>query len=455
MLKSAIKIIGSLRCTIVLIICLIVVFLIGLVVPQKLLLGKMLYLSWKRSSPGLVGVLETLGMTDIYSAPYTLMIWGLFFLNLLVVISKRIPLVWKRCTEVEVRDLDPNAAGHKGGTVLHSESRDMLQSRLAANGYMVASNEHSFRAVKNRFSPLATIVFHVSFFLVLAGAVTASYTKFRAVTGVAVGETFSGKYNWARAARFADEPDSNFRVTKIAPQFYKRNRATSLEIKVELEGEKVDVSINKPLKVGPTSFVVKEVDILPLFVFSDEDGKELGSAFVKLEGVMGNEDSFEMAGYKFRTLFYTDYSIKDREEPEVESLLPQKLRMLPMQRAVRQPKEVVDPAFSIIVYRDKQFISEGDLRLGGSLEFDGKILEFPEYDYWVKFYVSGERGLGILYTGFVVMLISLAVRFTMYRREISGTVFDEKLVVKGSTEFYPALFEDEFKKMITSRPSTS
>ena len=48
------------------------------------------------------------------------------------------------------------------------------------------------------------------------------------------------------------------------------------------------------------------------------------------------------------------------------------------------------------------------------------------------------------------MLIALVIRFVFFRRDIKGLVVEGSLYIGGSGEFYPVLFEDEFKRVVNS-----
>jgi hypothetical protein len=109
---------------------------------------------------------------------------------------------------------------------------------------------------------------------------------------------------------------------------------------------------------------------------------------------------------------------------------------------------VIDPAFHLTVMKDLETIISGTIRKGESLEFDGHSILFSDLTYWVKFYVVKEHGLGIIYSGFVLMVLALVIRFLFFRREVKGVIEDGNLYIGGSGEFYPALFGDEFKRLV-------
>ena len=79
-ISKLLNILRSIKLSIFLIISLSLIFLLGLWIPQKGLLGRDLYLKFKAENPLLSSILEKIGFTDIYTSPITLILWSLFFL---------------------------------------------------------------------------------------------------------------------------------------------------------------------------------------------------------------------------------------------------------------------------------------------------------------------------------------------------------------------------------------
>ena len=104
--------------------------------------------------------------------------------------------------------------------------------------------------------------------------------------------------------------------------------------------------------------------------------------------------------------FYPDYMLEEGK-PATRSL------------------EFKNPVFIIAVEKDNKQIAEGHLVRNGVLEFDGYRLEMRELPYWVKFTVSKEHGIPIIYSGFLIASLAVIWRLLWYRREIVGKVRDE------------------------------
>jgi cytochrome c biogenesis protein ResB len=441
MFNKLIKYLASLRFTIVLICLLGVIFALGLLIPQKSLVRD-IYFEWQKNSPALVAFLDALQLTEIYTSWLTLSLWGLFFLNLALVIWQRMPLVRKRTEMPESRIVAPETAtGYifQGSYTLPADmDGPAVIALLAKRGYTVLGDERGFFGVKNRYSPLAFAFFHLSFFLILLGGAISFYTTFIGYVDLAQGETFMGeleRYNQAPTPampKVGGIPKVAFTVTSITPQVV-RNTPTGISVKlIDAQGATHDVGINTPYKTDNTFFVFKHLGMSPLFVLVDASGRDVEGAYCKLDVLQGRQDRFRLAGFDFTARFYPDY-FSEKGVPATRT------------------QEFKNPTFSIVIERDGKKIGEGVVPKNGALEFAGFRLEMREMPFWVRFYVIKERGVSILYTGFAIACIAVIWRLLFYRREIVGAVRDEagerRLVVAAKSEFYKSLAEDEFAKM--------
>ncbi len=440
MIRRLYRILVSLRFTVFLFISLSVIFLLGLWIPQKSLLKKDLYLQWKEGSPLLVSFLEALGFTDIYTSPVTLTLWTLFFLNLSLVMWQRVAVVRKKVALSEERFDDPetsSAYAVKAAIALPADAEpDDLAGRLRKAGYVFFGTPRRFSAVKNRFSPAATLLFHLSFFLMLLGGAMTVYTRFTANVDLAEGEAFTGAVDQyvspPRMPKMGAIPAGRFMIERVTPSIEKET-ATGLRIDiVDERGGRQSAEINRPYKTDHTSFVFLNVGVAPLVIMHDAAGRELDGAYVKLDVFMGKQDVFEMHGLSFTVDFFPDFYLNGGN-PQTRS------------------QEMKNPAFQFYIEKEKRFIARKIIRPGESAAFGQYRITVPEMVYWVRFYVVKEYGTEIVYVGFGIATIALIWRLLFYRREIIGSVAEKDgvlvLCLAGRAEFYKALFEDEFVRL--------
>ena len=442
MASKIIKYLSSLRFTILLISLLGVMFIVGLWVPQRRLL-KAIYLEWQANSPTLVAILDALGLTYVYTSPVTVTLWVFFFINLTLVLWQRLPVIMKRIDLSDAKISDPETAGaayafRASYPLPEGMDGDAVLGSLRKRGYTVLGNADGFLGVKNRLSPIAFALFHVSFFLILLGGLVSVYTEFIGYLDLAEGESYQGeisRYNASPAPKMPEigsPPSVPFTVTKVTPQVV-RNTPTGISVMIEDgQGQQHEVGINTPWNVDYASFVFKHLGVAPLFVVKDASGRELDGAYVKLDIMQGRQDKFSLAGYLFVAHYYPDYEFKDGQHGT-------------------RSQEFANPAFVIAVERDGKKITEGVVAKNGALEFAGNRLELHDSPFWVRFYVIKQRGLSIVYLGFFLASVGVIWRLIFYRREILGAVRnrdgEETLVVAGRSEYYKSLAEDEFNKL--------
>ncbi len=434
---NPVRFFSSLKLTAVLLSTLGLIFLAGLWIPQKGLLKQELYEQWQEGKPGLVAVLESLQFTEIYASPLTLVVWGLFFINLTTVMVKRIGFISKRIALPGGDEPLPATAGfpYQGRVKLRKADPAEFYRELEQKGFRVVTTVEGFTAVRNRYAPVATILFHLSFYLVLAGAVISIYTKFSGSANIAEGESFAGELTEYASPpllpKIGSRPDLQFTVVKVSPEVV-GNTSTSLTVKIrDAAGRSREIRINKPFKQGAVSAVVKNLGVAPLFVLS-RGGQELDGAFVKLDVLKGKTDRFTIGPYTVLARYYPDYEVVNGE---------------PGSRS----EEFRNPALHLKVLRGEQIVSEGTLQPGEGLAVGEEQLELREIPFWVGFYIIGEHGLPVLYTGFLLGVVGLCWRFGAYRRELVGRwQGGDCLLVAGRADFYRSLTIEEFENMFNS-----
>lgn len=442
MIKKISKYLSSLRFTILLISLLGLVFLLGLWIPQKHLV-KEWYFQWKVNAPTIVAVLDALQLTDIYTSPITLTLWGLFFLNLSLVMWQRLPLIRSRVALSASKIIDPATAGsfpyRQTIPLPEGIERAAPLHFLKSKGYAIVENGPLFYGVRNRLSPIAFGLFHVSFFLILIGGLINVYTEFYGFLDLAEGEMFQGeveRYSRIPAPptfpKIGTPPRVDFTVVKIEP-LVSGYTETGLKVTlIDARQRKHEIGINRPYVEDSTTFVLKTLGMTPLFILTDKTGREIDGAYVRLDCLKGRKDRFAMGGFEFKAKFYPDYVLDEG-------------------KAATRSLEFNNPVFLLTVEQEKKKIGEGVITRGGQMEFDGYRLEMKELSYWVRFNVVKEQGIPILYAGLAIASLAIVWRMLFFRREIVGAVRGERgelrLEVAARSEYYKSLAAEEFTKL--------
>jgi hypothetical protein len=437
MYNKLVKYLSSLRFTLLLISLLGVMLLLGLWIPQKSMVSQEIYNQWRLKSPALLGTLESLELTSIYASTIMMTLWAFFFLNLALVMWQRIPLIKKRIALPEGRPGNPETAPGYPFRASYHLPADLdgpaVIGFLRRHGFAVTGDAEGFCGIKNRLSPIAFGLFHISFFLILLGGMISVYTRFAGMLDIAEGETFQGEVTRYVAnpqmPKIGTPPRVAFTVKSILPMLT-RGTPTGLKVRmVDGGGVEHEADVNRPYKEDYSSFLVSTIGPAPLFVVQDRSGKEIDGAYIKLNVMGGKEDVFSLAGFHFRAHFYPDYVM--------ENGVP----------SSRSP-EFKNPVFIIAAEQRGKPVSKGPVSKDDALTFADYRLVLKELPYWVRFSVYKERGLSIIYAGFALASLAVIWRFLFYRREVIGAVRRKDglplLVVAGRSEFYKSLTEDEY-----------
>ena len=444
MFKKVIKYLSSLRFTVWLISLLCFIFLLGLWIPQKHLV-KDWYFQWKTSAPNMVAFLDALELTDIYTSPITLTLWGFFFLNLSLVMWQRLPLIKSRIALTENKIIYPAQAGSYPFRLTIPIPEGVAGAAplnyLRSKGYAIIENGPLFYGVRNRLSPIAFGLFHISFFLILIGGLISVYTEFYGYLDLAEGESFQGevdRYSMLPAPpsfpKIGSTPKVSFTVAKIEPQVSGMTETGLKVTLVDARQHKHILDINRPYNVDSTTFVLKSLGMAPLFVLKDKTGKEIDGAYERLDCLKGRKDRFTLGGFDFKAKFYPDY-------------------VLEQGKAATRSLEFNKPVFLLTVEQGTKKIAEGSITRGGELAFDGYRLEMRELPYWVRFNVVKEQGIPVLYAGFAIASLAIIWRLLFFRREIVGAFRGEgsdfQLEVAARSEYYKSLAAEEFTKLFS------
>jgi cytochrome c biogenesis protein ResB len=431
--KRVVDLLSSVRLTLGLLFGLGLLFLLGLFVPQKQVLQRELYEEWQRGSPTFVAALEALRLTDVYRSPIAVVLWGAFFVNLAVVMARRTAGLPRR-TRIDGAIPDPSSPGFTVRSDLPGGGEGLAAVRrfFAGRGYGVHEDGERLRAVKNRLAPLATLGFHLSFFLVAAGAAASAATRFEGVVDLGEGEEFTGALEQyaspPRLPSFGGPPRVKFVVDAIRPEVV-GNVPTALRVDLRVAGGDLQTfEINHPYVERGTSFVFKNLGVAPLLVVEDARGEERFAGLMRLNVLNGRSETFRLVGQTIRAELFPDY-VRDAAGERTRS------------------QEMRDPVLRLTSTHASGRTATASLRPGEAMTLGPYTLAFVDWRYWVKLYVRSERGLWIVWLGFAIGAVSLASRLFFYRREyvIAARPGPDGPVLRlaARSEFYRALFADE------------
>jgi len=445
-----IRLLRSMRFTAVIILLLIVIYSLGLLLPQKWMFdSEAQYNAWLASG-AMNKLLDYLGFTDIYLSPLTIALLVLFFLNLIIVMSDRIPVILRKAmirgpiAEFTVDDIRKN---DNVITVIsdckHDEAYGRIKSYLSKQRWHVYDIRlaHTFHAVKNRLSPIGFLLFHVSFIFFLIGALLITYTRFSGKLVLTEGQVFDNDigmfYQINRDPKILKMlPSLGLLVEEVKPVYENRiptELAVSLSVKYWDDVEKEVLRVNEPVKKGPVSIIVNNIGVSPLFVMRDPSGEEIDGAYVSLSILNGKEDHFRLdldVPYTFRVKLFPDYFVKDGKE---------------MTRSI----EMRNPAIHLIALKGGEEVYEGTIRLREHANIGRYTISFEDLRYWVEFIIVREYGKMPLMAGFLFAAVGLVMRLVFYQKRLRLALEEsgEKtiLYMNGKSEYFQQSFIDEMK----------
>jgi len=440
MLNKVINRLASLRFTITLLLLLLVIFLLGLWMPQRGLIGQELFEQWLKNSPRLAPALDRAGFTHIYSSYLTIGVWILFFVNLTLSMWQRIPLVKQRLSLGDGNLSNPSSpifTSRRTIALAGENCPARIMELLKREGFVLFGTPSFFCGAKNRYSALANPLFHLCFVLVLLGSVTGIYTRFVGKISIAEGESFTGEPQQYKQPLIlpliGGLPDVGFTVIRVVPEI---SGNTALQLTAEIEdrqGKRHMMQINRPYNTGSVSCVLKKPGIAPLLILRDRNGKELDGAYLRLDVLEGKEDSFKFAGYNFKAHFFADYVREGKRE-------------------FSRSLEFRNPVLRLTAFDGERLVGSGSLKRGESLIIGDKSITFAEMPFWVLIHVVKERGEGLVYFALFLASFALAWRLLFYRRDIVCKVEEgngcQVMVIGWRTEFYRALAEEELEKLM-------
>ncbi|MBI1922308.1 MAG: cytochrome c biogenesis protein ResB [Geobacter sp.] len=450
--RKVIRLFNNVKFSACLIALLTLVYFLGLVLPQKRMFpAREAYEKWVDASL-LNKCLDWAGFTDIYLSPLTVLLLGLFFINLLVVTLKRFPLILGRMyfsgekPSFRVAELKASKSAtfitttKEAGELSQQLGRFFSRQRWSL---LEGKDANTFLAVKNRLSPAGFLLFHLSFLLCLAGGLSIAYTRFSAKLALTEGQTFEGDIRqFHRIDRepkmFKSLPSLALLLDKVDYSFEKgtpTELVADLQVAYRSDKRREILRINEPINRGPFTLLAQTIGVSPLFIVRDRGGRELDGAYVSLNVLNEREDAFRLAfdrRYLFTVTFFPDYLLRDGKETT---------------RSI----QVKNPAFHLRIEREGDKIYEGTIRRGARADAGPFTIGFNDLRFWVEFQLVREYGKSPLILGFVLAAIGLIMRLVFYQKRvklaIDGANGHSRIYLEGTSEYFPHSFEDEFRTL--------
>jgi len=368
----------------------------------------------------LYGLPESQVRSIVYGEPFFRAVYTLVAFNTAACIIAHTGIAFARARSVP--SVSERLVGARQGRVaLSSPARPEDVGRaLAAEGFRgVRTGDGWIWAVKNRWSPIGTVLFHTGLILLLCGVsvgILAPGTRFQGDLVLAEGESFDGE----RGA-YIDLPDDasktppqlHFTVERVQPRFYRDLLLfTSLEATVRSGGVRHAVSVSRPwLPSLSASVSLTDFGYALDVVARGDRAKEVQRAVYKLKAFpSGQRDVIEIAvgadRYRIYVEVYGDY-VDRGGKPATESF------------NTDDPRLLVSVARALGAGGERMLAKDRLLRIGDRLEVPGLTLGFPRLRHYGVFRVVRDPAAPLVASALALALLGVTWRLVFPRTEAS------------------------------------
>jgi len=437
----------SRRLVTILLLVFILLMVLGTWIPQEHLSSSFEVTAWRDNHPLAAKIALAVGETRLFTSFPFLMVSSLLLLSTILCTFQRFgqlrsgpsfPLEADSPSEESLADFED----HDGAVV------EFVRAQLSKRGYRAKPLPPSAAVVhlvnKGNAGRWGSILFHLSFLILVVGALASVWTRSESSFVLTEGQTFrghAGEFLSRSPAVLAWEGIDSLDLTlqRFVPEFGELPTYTS-ELVFREAGAEVarrEIRTFQSGAYGGRTFYLEDHGFSPRFVVQAANGSVLFDGFVALashvsETEVRYEDVFAVpvAGLKIEGQLFPD---AEQKAGHWRSLSPRPTR----------------PVFLARIEQGGRPVFDGPISLGETVTLDGLQVDFAELRYWSGLQMVTDFGVPILYTGFLLGCFGLALR-TFFSDEYlwlkqvessSGT----ELILCGTAERDQALFAEKFR----------
>lgn len=385
------KILFSFKATAILISLLIFVLFLRVILPQENIISKEEIEKIEKSSLLFKFIFTTLGLKNITTSFIFFSILFLFYLNLLYLVIKFVKVSIMRVKNV------PKKWSDWENFELKKDSKERLMK------YGFSFKEIGLGAiwgVRNRYSPIGFMLFHLSLFLFLTGGILIFLTRWSGEVYLLRNYPFMFDIDEVNVTRKGKIPPPNYKFFVVLNEVeakkegeYPIKLKTSLNFSMAGNGIEKISEINKPAKFLGFSFLPITKDsgfILTLL----KEGKEKEKIFI-----LSKMSSKKIERVDFKKNFTV---VIDGEKGQMK-----------------------------VIQEGQEFCCQ--LKKGERIRIKESDLIISGIEDWVLFLVVFERGASFLIIGFILSITGLSIRFIFPRQDI--IIEGDRIYFKG--EYFP------------------
>ncbi|HLE81100.1 MAG TPA: cytochrome c biogenesis protein ResB, partial [Dehalococcoidia bacterium] len=375
-----------------------VVVTLGATIPQRGWFSANEYALWRAARPLFADIAETLGLSQVFTSWWFYALLGLAALSLATVTLKRAYRLltapaptaaqWRWC---EVESCRNGATAVVSGR--QEEALEAAQGVLQERGYRVEIGEQLLYAHKGQVGTWGSVLFHLSFLLLLLGGVYSLLTRFDGWMVVTEGQTLADRSQdyvaTSQSALTADRYKGfQLRLEKFVPTYQGRTGVDySSYVTVKAPGQEDKqgvVRVNHPMSYDGATILGESYGFAPLLSIVDGSGSRILHAYTNLTVLSeGTQDMVKVPNSNLivKVKMYPDL-VETEEGWSSASFVP------------RRPALYVE----MDDYRNEP--AAGLVRLGESLQMGDLTLTFQDLRYWSRFRIIKDGGEALIFAAF-------------------------------------------------------
>lgn len=429
-----------------------ILVILGVQIPQENYASTDEVQSWLLEHPLIAEYVVEFGLTRIYSGV-------VFITTVLLLCASTIFCSYRRIrTYLE----NKNANKTLPPFLLENELTFSIQGQTAGQfiscikdfffGKKYQVREYQYNTIiveRGKIGFWGSIFFHLSFVVIVVGALVSIWTRFEGVVLLTEGQTFTGKLEeYTKITRYPvlAKPEFDFFINyrKYVPSTQPEIRSSVDEL--QFIDPLLDFNTVRPVRafhaISHRGFTFYQQDhgYSPRFIVEDKNGKKLFDALVALRTSKENEQPF-----------FDDFFVVPIIDLKIHAVL--------YPDAIEQEGEIVpssskplNPIVNITNFREKKMIGKKNIKLGDKAEISDFQVNFDELRYWSSFRVVRDSGIPVLYAGFFVGIIGFIIRMIIVRQKIIITIKDNypEMIIKIAYSFErdAALYEERIHKLV-------
>lgn len=424
--------------------CLLVLFILlsvlGTVIPQEAIYPRQEFLLWLQENPSLAKLAESLWLTRLYtSATYIIVTWLLMLSVGSCTVQRLFELL--KTKPLDRPDInDPSFANHRWQFSFNRDAKTICR-KVGRNTpgffWRFASSQQDAGAwfVMDRgwVGIWGSLLFHVSFLVILIGSLTTIWTRAEGTVVLTEGQASFGEASEyvtgsAFSGRLPEPLPFQLTLTEVhRPEPARRGPTATVQIeKSAREAPRYVIGNFHALSQDGFTFYLQEQGYSPAFRITTEQGEVLFDGFVALKTNTG------LGGVRFADTFMSSSG------------------QLRIDIELRPGKEDSRPQLSLVVQPPGKPLKKTELFLGETHTVAGLVFVFHDLRFWSSFRVVQDQGVAVVYIGFLLGIVGLCLRVFVKRETLVGVVDAEmngsRVLFAGCVEGDDALFRERFER---------